>query len=420
MTLLPLSVEDLAGALVDEGPDTAHAVRERLRAAPPLVARAETELLSARLAAVARGEAFLLQGGDSTGPATGDVQVHLEAHLRVLHQTGVVVMYAAGLPVVKMAQVCGPYAPIHHLADDGIPRGHALSAATMNLFRGLCRGETAGLERIHGWNTEFVRTAAGARYRPLADRIGRGLRFMAAGGFTDRTASTTELYTSRRMLAPGHERAMLLPDTELGRPAGPDVAAAGPATPLVSGSAHFLWLDAHDARIDDSYAALVRRASNPVGLRIGPDTTPAHAAELVERFDPHAVPGRLTLTCAMGSRWVRDLLPSVVERVEAAGRQVVWQCDPLYRNPRDFEGALDELAGFFEVHRGLGTHPGGIRMETGGIGMRRETGGVRVETDGTRETAAGPRLPGLRLPGPCLTGAQAVELGFRTAELLGT
>lgn len=399
VTLLPLPVDDLAGASADEGRDTAHAVREHLRAAPPLVARAETELLSVRLAAVARGEAFLLQGGDSTGPATGDVQVHLEANLRVLHQMGVVLTYAAGLPVVRMAQVCGPYARPGHLADDAIPGDHALSAAAMNLFRGLCRGEAAGLDRIHGWNTEFVRTAAGARYRPLSDRIGRGLRFMAAGGFTDPTARTAELYTSRRMLAPGHERAMMLPDTEAVRPVGPRATTADPATPLASGSAHFLWLDAHAARVDDAYATLVRRASNPVGLRIGPDTSPAHAAELVERFDPHAVPGRLTLTCAMGSRWVRDLLPSVVERVEAAGRQVVWQCDPLYRNPRDFEGALDEVTGFFEAHRRLGTHPGGIR----------------VETDGAREGAAGRRLSG-----PCLTGAQAVELGFHTAELLGT
>ncbi|WP_395364469.1 3-deoxy-7-phosphoheptulonate synthase [Streptomyces sp. YH02] len=384
VTLLPLPVEDLAAAFADDDRGPAHAVREQLRAAPPLVARAETELLSVRLAAVARGEAFLLQGGDSTGPAAGDPQVHLEANLRVLHQTGVALMYATGLPVVKTAQVCGPYARPHRLADDGIARDHALSAPIMNLFRGLCRGESPSLDRIHRWNTEFVRTAAGARHRALADRIGRGLRFMEAGGFTDHTARTAEVYTSRRMLAPDDERAMMRPDTEADRP----------ATSMVSGSAHFLWLDARTARADASSTDLVRRVSNPVGLRIGPDATAAHLAGLVEHLDPRAVPGRLTLTCAMGAGRVRDLLPPIVERVEATGRQVVWQCDPVHRNPGEFEGALDEVAGFIEVHRRLGTHPGGLR----------------VETAGSRESAAGTRL----------TGSRAVELGFHTAELLGT
>ncbi|WP_318207414.1 MULTISPECIES: 3-deoxy-7-phosphoheptulonate synthase [unclassified Streptomyces] len=409
-TLLPLPVEDLAAAFADEDCGPAHAVRERLRAAPPLVARAETELLSVRLAAVARGEAFLLQGGDSTRPAAGDPQVHLEANLRVLHQTGVALMYATGLPVVKTAQVCGPYARPHGLADDGIARDHALSAPIMNLFRGLCRGESPSLDRIHRWNTEFVRTAAGARHRVLADRIGRGLRFMEAGGFTDHTARTAEVYTSRRMVAPDDERAMMRPDTEADRPAGrdtstprpmgQDAAPAGPATSMVSGSAHFLWLDARTARADASYTDLVRRVSNPVGLRIGPDTTAAHVADLVERLDPRADPGRLTLTCAMGGGRVRDLLPSIVERVEATGRQVVWQCDPVHRNPGEFEGALDEVAGFIEVHRRLGTHPGGLRVETAGS----------RESAGSCESAAGARL----------TGSHAVELGFHTAELLGT
>ncbi|MFD4320239.1 3-deoxy-7-phosphoheptulonate synthase [Streptomyces sp. NPDC058548] len=392
VTLLPQPVEELAGTFVDEGPGhiagegpgTAHAVREHPRAAPPLVTPAETELLSVRLAAVARGEAFLLQGGDSTGAATGDLQARLEADLRVLHQLGVALMYASGLPVVKTAQVCGPYPRPRRLAEGGIPMDHALSAAAMNLFRGLSRGEAPTLDRVHGWNTEFVRTAAGARHRALVDRIGRGLRFMAAGGFTDHTARTAEVYASRRMPTPGDERAMTPPGPEA------DLTTAS----MVGGSAHFLWLDAHTARAPASYADLVRRVPNPVGLRIGPDTTPAHAADLVERFDPHAVPGRLTLACSMGGRAVRDLLPPIVERVEATGRKVVWQCDPTHRDPLEFEGALDEVTGFVEVHRGLGTHPGGLRVETGG----------------TRDSATGTPL----------TAPLAVELGFHTAELLGT
>ncbi|MEU6996541.1 3-deoxy-7-phosphoheptulonate synthase [Streptomyces sp. NPDC046465] len=368
-SLVPLDALDAAEP---EHPNAAHSVRENSRTAVPLVHPAETERLKVRLAAVARGEAFLIQGGDSTGLGGGAVLEQLTANLRALHQVSLVLMYATGLPVVKLAQVCGPYARSGGAVGEA-PGDDDTSAAAMNLFRGLCHGETADLRRVHGWNADFVRTApAGRHHRTLHDTIGRALRFMASSGFTDRTAHATEVYTSRRMPAP-----------------------------VYSGSAHFLWADRADRA--DQLTAFAGGSAGPFGLRVGPGTDPARTADLVEQLDPHADPGRLTLSVAMGSERIREALPPVVERVAATGRQVVWQCDPLSANTPvaantpaglgvDFDAALDEVTGFFGTHHRLGTHAGGIR----------------IETAGARRAVDGPRL----------TPDRAVELAFRTAELL--
>lgn len=149
--------------------------------------------------------------------------------------------------------------------------------------------------------------------------------------------------------------------------------------------------------------------------------TPELAVEYVERLDPDAVPGRLTLVSRMGHALVRDVLPPIVEKVNASGHQVVWQCDPMHGNTRlsgngfktrHFDGVLDELAGFFEVHRGLGTHPGGIHVEVTGEDVTECLGGGCGITERdlpTRyRTACDPRL----------NAAQSVELAVAVAAML--
>jgi 3-deoxy-D-arabino-heptulosonate 7-phosphate (DAHP) synthase class II len=62
----------------------------------------------------------------------------------------------------------------------------------------------------------------------------------------------------------------------------------------------------------------------------------------------------------MSAGKVRDLLPTLVEKVSAAGLEVAWVCDPMHGNgfetstgykTRRFDDVIDEVRGFFEVHR---------------------------------------------------------------------
>ena len=130
--------------------------------------------------------------------------------------------------------------------------------------------------------------------------------------------------------------------------------------------------------------------ANPIGVKIGPTMTPELAVEYVERLDPHNKPGRLTLVSRMGNNKVRDLLPPIVEKVQATGHQMIWQCDPMHGNThessngyktRHFDRIVDEVQGFFEVHRALGTHPGGIHVEITGEDVTECLGGAQDISD---------------------------------------
>jgi 3-deoxy-7-phosphoheptulonate synthase len=123
----------------------------------------------------------------------------------------------------------------------------------------------------------------------------------------------------------------------------------------------------------------------------------------------------------MGAAKVRDTLPAVVEKVEATGRKVVWICDPMHGNTieaaggqktRRFDDVMTEVEGFFAVHAGLGTHPGGLHIELTGDDVTECLGGAEGIEDhhlGSRyETACDPRL----------NRQQALELSFLAAEML--
>ncbi len=290
-------------------------------------------------------------------------------------------------------------------------RAYANAGAAMNLVRALTSSGLASLHLVHDWNREFVRTSpAGARYEALASEIDRALSFMSACGVADRNLQTAEIYASHEALVLDYERAMLrLSSEEDGEPQLYDL------------SAHYLWIGDRTRQLDGAHIAFAEVIANPIGVKIGPTTTPEQAVEYVERLDPHNKPGRLTLVSRLGNNKVRDLLPPIIEKVQATGHQVIWQCDPMHGNThesstgyktRHFDRIVDEVQGFFEVHRALGTYPGGIHVEITGENVTECLGGAQDISDtdltGRYETACDPRL----------NTQQSLELAFLVAEML--
>ena len=82
----------------------------KLRTMPPLVFAGECDELKAKLADVARGKAFVLQGGDCAETFAGVTADNVRNKLRVLLQMAVVLTYAASVPVVKVGRLAGQYA----------------------------------------------------------------------------------------------------------------------------------------------------------------------------------------------------------------------------------------------------------------------------------------------------------------------
>jgi 3-deoxy-7-phosphoheptulonate synthase len=417
--------------------EQATAMRTVLESVPPVTVASEIEKLSRQLAEVARGEAFLLQGGDCAETFTDNTEPHIRANIRTLLQMAVVLTYGASMPVVKVARIAGQYAKprssdidalglksyrgdmINGFAPDPAVRDHdpsrlvrayANASATMNLVRALTSSGLASLHLVHDWNREFVRTSpAGARYEALAGEIDRGMRFMAACGVTDRNLDTAEIYASHEALVLDYERAMLRLADDSGEPRLYDL------------SAHYVWVGERTRQLDGAHIAFAEVIANPIGVKIGPTMTPELAVEYVERLDPQNTPGRLTLVTRLGNHKVRDLLPPIIEKVQATGHQVIWHCDPMHGNThesstgyktRHFDRIVDEVQGFFEVHRALGTHPGGIHVEITGENVTECLGGAQDISDtdlsGRYETACDPRL----------NTQQSLELAFLVAEML--
>ena len=412
-------------------------VARTLSEVPPLVQPHECDTLRDRLAAVSRGEAFLLQGGDCAETFVANTSEGIRGKVRTLLQMAVVLTYGASLPVVKLGRLAGQYAKprssdveaatglpsyrgdaVNDLHGDRTPdphrmvRAYANSAATLNFMRAMATDGSADLTAVHDWNIDFVRRSpAGQRYEELATDIERALAFMRACGLdlgAMPATSGTELYAS-------HEALLLEYESALTR-----VDESGAAYGL---SGHLLWVGERTRDVDGAHVDLLSRVRNPVGVKVGPTTTPAQLLALADRLDPRCEPGRLTVISRMGAPKVRDVLPPLVAAVEAerGPGSVVWTCDPMHGNTREsttgyktrhFDDVMDEVLGFFEVHAGLGTHPGGVHVELTGDDVTECLGGAHELTDadlsGRYETACDPRLN---------TG-QSLELAFLVAEML--
>lgn len=418
--------------------DHASRVRRILESAPPIVVVAEIHRLQEQLKQVALGKAFLLQGGDCAETFETNTEPHLRGNVRTLLQMAVVMTYGASTPVVKMGRIAGQYAKPRSADRDAsgllsyrgdlvngveateearahdpsrMVRAYANAAAAMNLVRSLTSSGTADLHRLHEWNRKFVASSpAGARFEALAQEIDHSLEFMAACGVNSSDLHTTEMYASHEALVLDYERAMLR--------LGPDVNGE---QALYNLSAHQVWIGERTRGLDDAHIAFASLIANPVGIKIGPTTTPEEAVAYVKRLDPNNQPGRLTLISRMGYDKIRNVLPNIVEAVEETGHKVIWQCDPMHGNTytasngyktRDFDRIIDEVQGFFEVHRALGSHPGGIHVEATGEDVTEVVGGGQSITDldlpSRYATTVDPRL----------NTQQSLELAFLVAEML--
>ncbi len=430
---------------VPEYPDPAAlaAVETRLKTYPPLVFAGEARNLTAGLADVAEGKAFLLQGGDCAESFAEFHPDNIRDTFRVLLQMSVVLTYAGALPVVKLGRIAGQFAKprstdtetqngvtlpsyrgdnINGIEFDEISRApdparlmqaYMQSAATLNLLRAFASGGYADLHNVHRWTLGFIAgSPAGERYRALAGRITETLEFMEACGITpDSTPQlrTTDFYTSHEALLLGYEQAMTRIDSTSGD--------------WYDTSAHLVWIGDRTRNLDGAHVEFCRGIKNPIGLKCGPSLPEDELLKLIAALNPENKAGRLTLICRFGSDKIADKLPRLIRAVKREGAKVVWSCDPMHGNTvstqsgfktRPFERILKEVKSFFEVHRAEGTHAGGVHFEMTGQNVTECLGGAQAISEedlaSRYQTHCDPRL----------NANQALELAFLMAESLRT
>jgi 3-deoxy-7-phosphoheptulonate synthase len=416
-------------------------VEAQLQRYPPLVFAGEARRLEERLAEVAAGRAFLLQGGDCAESFAEFHPDNIRDTLRVLLQMAVVLTYGAAMPVVKVGRMAGQFAkprsaPTEAVGGLELPsyrgdivnalefeaaarvpdparqiQAYAQAAATLNLLRAFTDGGYAALTRVHAWMLGFVeRSPQAERYQDMADRISEALAFMTACGVTDANTpeiKRTALYTSHEALLLGFEQAMTRIDSTSGQ--------------WYDTSAHMVWIGERTRDPEGAHVEFCRGIANPLGVKAGPGITPDELLALCDLLNPANTPGRLTVITRMGHDQVERRLPALVRAIRREGRHVVWCCDPMHGNTiksssgyktRPFDRILAEVRGFYAVHKAEGSHGGGVHLELTGQEVTECTGGAQAITDdhlsSRYHTHCDPRL----------NASQALELAFLIAEAL--
>ncbi len=404
---------------------------------PPLVFAGECDVMRERMAATARGEAFVLMGGDCAETFAGATANNIRDRIKTVLQMAAVLTYGASVPVVKVGRMAGQYAKprsadtetragqtmpayrgdmVNDFAFDPVARipdpqrlvtAYHRASATLNLVRAFTTGGFADLRRVHDWNTGFVENAANARYERLAHDIGKAMKFMSACGADFDAMRTTEFFAAHEALLLDYERPLTRIDSRTGQ--------------AYDTSAHFIWLGERTRELEGAHVDFLARVRNPIGVKLSAKADPDDVLRLIDRLDPQREPGRLSLITRMGASRVTEALPALIERVHGSGATVTWICDPMHGNTfestggyktRNFDDIVEEVRGFFEVHRELGTVPGGLHVELTGNDVTECIGGstkiLDADLEKRYETVCDPRL----------NHRQGLELAFLAAEML--
>ncbi|TCS41361.1 class II 3-deoxy-7-phosphoheptulonate synthase [Reinekea marinisedimentorum] len=414
-------------------------VEAELAKQPPLVFAGEARLLKADLAKVARGEAFLLQGGDCAESFDEFKTTHIRDTFMALLQMAVVLSFGGKKSVVKVGRMAGQFAKPRSAGTETINgvtlpsyRGDIINginfteqarepnpermvkayhqaASTLNLLRAFAQGGLADLHQVHKWNRDFVeKSPQSERYQALATQIDDALDFMSACGISPENTPQireTQFYTSHEALLLPYEQALTRLDSLTGD--------------WYDCSAHMLWIGDRTRQLDGAHVEFCRGINNPLGLKVGPTSNPDDILRLIDILNPENEAGRLNLIVRMGADNIADHFPAILKKVTAEGRNVVWSSDPMHGNTikagngyktREVSSVLSEVRDFLSIHKAEGTVAGGVHFEMTGKNVTECIGGAFqiTETDlaDRYHTYCDPRL----------NADQALELAFLIAD----
>ena len=327
------------------------AAENRLSLHPPLVPLFEISSLKVRLAEVAKGRAFLLQGGDCAESFADFNKYAVLDTLQVLMQMAEVLTTATSSPVVRVARIAGQFAKPRSINLEE-RNGQVLPSYRGDIINGIAF-------------TEAARTPDPGRMLRAVDQATKTLKI-----------NKGDHYTCHEALLLPYEQALTRRDTALGEWYG--------------SSAHMLWLGYRTSDVRGAHAEYLSGIANPIGLKIGPETRIENVLRLIEKLNPENQPGKLTLVTRYGAENIANMLPALISEVRKSGAYVVWSCDPMHGNTirtaaglktRPFDKILAEVKQFFEIHRLAGTHAGGIHLELTGQDVTECIGGAIAVTE---------------------------------------
>ncbi len=371
---------------------------------PPLVTSWEINALRGQLAEAARGDRFLLQGGDCAERYDHCDSATIANKLKILLQMSLVLALGGQKRVIRVGRFAGQYAKPRSddfETRDGVTlpsyrgdlincpeftekartpdpqlilRGYERAALTLNFIRALVSRGFVDPNRLDYWNLDWVRDSPMAEeYRRIARQVSESIRFMESlMGVHPGELQWIEFFTSHEGLHLPYEQAQT---RRVPRQEG-----------WYNLSTHFPWIGMRTTAPGGAHVEFFRGIRNPIGLKVGPAMQPGVLKELIDILHPDDEPGRLTLIHRFGTECIGRFLPPLIEAVHSSGKTVLWCCDPMHGNTRTtadgiktryFEDILGELDQAFDIHAACGSRLSGIHIEVTGENVTECMGGAR-------------------------------------------
>ncbi|HEV8580420.1 MAG TPA: 3-deoxy-7-phosphoheptulonate synthase class II, partial [Thermoanaerobaculia bacterium] len=395
----------------------------------------------AQLAEAARGERFLLQGGDCAESFEECTSDAIANKLKILLQMSLVLVHGARRRVIRVGRFAGQYAKprsedMETRGDVSLPsyrgdlinrapytiadrtpdptlllRGYERAGLTINFIRSLIEGGFADLHHPEYWNLAWVKHSPHAEeYHRRVAAIRDSLHFLESlRGQQVPEMTRVDYFTSHEALHLLYEQAQ--------------TRQVPHRTGWYNLSTHFPWLGMRTAKLGGAHVEYFRGIANPIAVKVGPALTPETLLELAEALDPRREPGRLTLIHRFGYQKIAAGLPPLIEALRRADRTVLWVCDPMHGNTeaianglktRRFDHILSELEQAFAIHEELGSYLGGVHFELTGEDVTECVGGARGLTEDDLRRAYRSQVD------PRLNYEQALEMALRIARRMGS
>ena len=409
----------------------------QIRRLPPLVFPGEIENLKSNIADAGRGKRFILQGGDCVERFADCSAETITNKVKILLQMSVILTYALRKPVVRIGRIAGQFAKPRSSATEAVSedrevptyrgdsingfdagdrtpdparllRSYFFAAAALNYIRAMIDGGFADLHHPYNWNLHAMEeTGKWNEYKEIIERILDAIHFMESfGGLNAEKLDKVDFFISHEALHLGYEETLTRMTGEAGK--------------YYNLGAHMLWIGDRTRFADSAHVEYCRGISNPLGIKLGPDTDPEELAGLLAVLNPLEEPGRISLITRLGADHVDSRLPPLIDAVSKSGSPVAWICDPMHGNTtvtkgslktRNFQDIMEELRRTFAVHRSSGTSPAGVHFELTGDNVTECTGGAGNLRDedliSNYQTYCDPRL----------NYAQSMEIAFLISSL---
>ena len=417
---------------------TYNEVIDRLKTYPKLVTTDEIDNLRIELSQAAKGKNFIIQGGDCAETFSNFNTKTIKNKLKILLQMSAIIQFTTNISTGLIGRIAGQYIKprskktetrsgitLPSYRGDGVnsiefnlksrtPDPNRLitayhqSASSMNLIRSLIMQGYTDINQIKLWDRIFLdNIQLKIKYNKVVQTIRKMLEFAETTGMIgDETKSVKNFFTSHEAILLDYDNAFIYQNQN---------------NKNYCCSAHMLWIGDRTRNINDAHIQFASLIENPIGIKVGPSIKIDEIIKLCEKINPYNYNDKLIFIIRLGYHNIEKHLPSLIEKVQSHGLNVLWFCDPMHGNTirakngyktRNFNTIIKELKLFFEIHNHFNTTPAGVHLEMTGDNVTECLGGLKniqdKDLDLRYETTCDPRL----------NNEQSLEIAFLIAALL--